>query len=314
MNCLQESLPAKVEIVDVGPRDGLQNLPDFVATDVKIGLIERLATAGVKKMEVTSFVHPKAIPQMADAAKVAAFAVEHAERWGVTPAALAPNLKGAQGAHAAGLRHINYVLSVSEAHNKANINRTVEASLEELDNIRAALPEMQVNLTLATVFGCPFVGEVPTEEVLKVIQQGVDKGITTVTLCDTIGVANPMQTAGVIGAVQQAFPQLAIALHMHDTHGMALANVMAAMTLGVTRFETAVGGLGGCPFAPGAAGNLATEDLNNMLLRMGVQTGVDPVAYGDTVAFVQQNIQPSLLSHLSKARSYQEFCFYPYVK
>ncbi|MGL5514121.1 MAG: hydroxymethylglutaryl-CoA lyase, partial [Sporomusa sp.] len=177
-----------------------------------------------------------------------------------------------------------------------------------------ALPELRINLSLATAFGCPFTGEVSTEDTLRVIQHGIDMGITTVTLCDTIGVANPLQTEGVIAAVQQAFPHLSIALHMHDTHGMALANTFAAMSLGITQFESAVGGLGGCPFAPGAAGNLATEDLNNMLLRMGVRTAINPVRYAEAVDFVQQNIQSSLLSHLSKARSYQEFCFYSMTK
>lgn len=314
MSGLNKAWPATVEIVDVGPRDGLQNLPDFVPTAVKMKLLEHLAAAGVRKMEVTSFVHPKAIPQMADAAQVAAYAVENSARWGVIPVALAPNLKGAQGAYACGLRQVNYVMSVSEAHNKANINRTVQASLAELDNIISALPELTINLTLATVFGCPFTGAVPVEEVLRIIRQGVDKGITAITLCDTIGVANPLQTESVIAAVQQEFPNLSVAIHMHDTHGMGLANALAAMSLGVSRFETAVGGLGGCPFAPGAAGNLATEDLNNMLVRMGVQTGIDPARYAEAVTFVQANIQSSLLSHLSRARSYGEFCFYPYTK
>lgn len=308
------SWPSKVEIVEVGSRDGLQNLPDFISTNIKMELIQRLAAAGVKKMEVTSFVHPKAIPQMADDAKVAEYAVQNAEQWGITPFALVPNLRGAQSAYAAGIRNVNYVISVSEAHNKANINRTVQASLEELDNILGALPDLKVNLSMATAFGCPFNGGVPTDDILGLIQNVVDRGIKEVTLCDTIGVANPVQTTGVITSVQKAFPELSIGIHMHDTHGMGLSNALMAISLGVTRIETAVGGLGGCPFAPGAAGNMATEDLNNMLVRMGIGTGINPVKYEEVVSFVQESIQASLLSHLSRTRSYQEFCFYPYKK
>jgi len=304
--------PEKVEIIEVGSRDGLQNLPDYVPTEIKKELIKRIVSAGVKKMEVTSFVHPKAIPQMADAVEVAEYAVQNAFEWGLTPMALVPNLKGAQSAYAAGIKNVNYVISVSEAHNKANINRTIQASLAELDNIIQALPDLQINLSMATTFGCPFNGEVPTKDILQLIQCGIDRGITAVTLCDTIGVANPLQTLGVISEVEQTFPTLSIGVHMHDTHGMGLANTLMAMSLGITRIETAIGGLGGCPFAPGAAGNLATEDLNNMLLRMGIQTGIDPVRYAEEVSFVQEKIQSTLLSHLSKARSYQEFSFYPH--
>ncbi len=306
--------PAEVEITEVGPRDGLQNLCNYIPAETKIELIKRLAGAGAKRIEVTSFVHPKAIPQMADAVTVAEFAVQNAEQLGIKPMALVPNLKGAQTAYAAGLKEVNYVISVSEAHNKANINRTVQASLEELENIIAALPDLKINLSMATAFGCPFVGEVPTEDILRLAQNVIDRGVTGITLADTIGVANPLQTLGVVGAVQQAYPEVSIGLHMHDTHGAGLANTLMAMSLGVTRIESAVGGLGGCPFAPGAAGNMATEDLNNVLLRMGVKTGIDPVAYQECVSFVQEHIQPSLLSHLSKARSYQEFSFYSLTK
>ncbi|MBP2639355.1 MAG: yngG [Firmicutes bacterium] len=302
--------PAEVEIVEVGPRDGLQNLPDYVPAETKIELIKRLAGAGTKIMEVTSFVHPKAVPQMADAVKVAEFAVQNADQLGFKPLALVPNLKGAQTAYATGLREVNYVISVSAAHNKANINRTIEASLEELENIIVALPELKINLSMATAFGCPFTGEVPTEDILRLTQSAIDRGVTTITLADTIGVANPVQTLGVIRAVQQAYPDISIGIHIHDTHGAGLANTLMAMSLGITRVESAVGGLGGCPFAPGAAGNMATEDLNNVLLRMGIRTGIDPVRYQESVSFVQEHIQASLLSHLSRARSYQEFSFY----
>lgn len=306
--------PTKIQIVEVGSRDGLQNLPDFVPTEKKMELIRLMASAGVKQMEVTSFVHPKAIPQMADATKIAEYAVQNAIQWGLTPMALVPNLRGAQAAYAAGIRNVNYVISVSEAHNRANINRTVQASLEELNNIIQALPDLKINLSMATAFGCPFNGAVATEDVLGLIQNAIDKGITNITLCDTIGVANPRQTQGLISAVKMAFPALSIGIHMHDTHGMGLGNTLTAMSLGITRIETAIGGLGGCPFAPGAAGNMATEDLNNMLIRMGIRTEIDSLRYAEAVAFVQQNIQSSLLSHLSKARSYQEFCFYPYAQ
>ena len=311
---LGKELPKTVEIVEVAPRDGLQNLTQMIPAETKKELLRRLAEAGVKEMEVTSFVHPKAIPQMADASEIASYAVKEAKTFGIHPFALVPNLRGAQSAWEAGLREVNYVISVSVSHNKANINRTHEQSIEELANIRAALPGMKINVALATVFGCPFEGEVTADQTIALIEQVQKYQIGIVTLSDTIGVATPLQVQEVITKVQSKFPDLKLGVHFHDTHGRALLNVWTALSFGVTRIETAGGGLGGCPFAPGAAGNLATEDLLSLLMRSGIETGIetgiDFTKYLTVVAWIRENIEPNLLSHLSKSRSYEELSFH----
>ncbi len=301
-------LPKTVRITEVCPRDGFQNVKEFIPTPLKVDIVDRLMKAGVRRMEITSFVHPKAIPQMADAAEVVARA-----KAGGTPielVALTPNLKGVQRAAECGLDTVSYVISVSEAHNKANINRTVQESLAELAEIRNAFPAIKIILSAATVFGCPFNGQTPVDNVLRLLQDALELGVDSVTLCDTIGVANPLQTMDVVRTVKRRFPSLDIGLHMHNTHGMALANMFAGFILGVDRFETACGGLGGCPFAPGAAGNAATEDAVNMFHRMGVETGLRLEGLLDAVSALKKSVDPCGSSCLSAARTYSEFEFY----
>lgn len=296
-----------VRITEICPRDGFQNIKAFIPTAVKIAIIDRLIAAGARTLEITSMVSPKAIPQMADAADIIDHVSSHHPQ--VTPVVLVPNLKGAQRAHRQGIRHVSYVVSVSPAHNRANINRTHDESLADLAAIVAEFPDIQVVLTLATAFGCPFIGATSTAVMLSLIDAAVKMGIRGITLCDAIGVANPLQTERVLQAIRAAFPALDIGMHMHNTHGMALANMLVGLALGITRFETANGGLGGCPFAPGAAGNIATEDAVNMFQRMGYQTGYDLGRLIESAKTIQRHIEPNLTGSLVRSRDYREFDF-----
>lgn len=300
--------PRKVHVTEIAGRDGFQNIREWIPTELKLRVLDRLAEAGVTKMEATSFVSPKAIPQMADALAV----VEHmrAEHPEVALVALVPNLRGVRNAWEAGVREVSYVISVSAAHNKSNINRTHEESLADLAQLSETFPDMRINLSMSTVFGCPFSGETPLDRVLWLTREALTRGAHTVTFCDTIGVANPAQVRMMLQAIREAFPTLQFALHLHDTHGMGLANTLAALEEGVDRFETAAGGLGGCPFAPGAAGNTSTEDMVNMLQRMGIQTGIDLGKFLSAVSLIREKINPGIPGHLASARTYSEFCFF----
>ncbi len=302
------ALPATVRVMDTTTRDGFQNIKEWIPTPTKILILDALVAAGVRVMEVTSFVSPKAIPQMADATALITHMREKYPQ--VEISALVPNRKGAEKAVEGGVRAVNYVISASSAHNRANINRSLGESLDDLASIRAACPDLAINLAVPTVFGCPFTGEVPIRRVLWLLGESLKRGVTSVTLSDTIGVANPVQVQGVLRAVQGAFPDLPMALHLHDTHGMALANTLAALQCGVDRFEAAAGGLGGCPFAPGAAGNVAAEDMLNMFQRMGIHTGIDLPTYLAVVAAIRTHITPHIPGRLAAARSYAEFTFY----
>ena len=264
---------AKVELYEVGPRDGFQNLKDIVPTETKLDLIDRMVGTGIRHLQCTSFVSPKAIPQMADSAEVAAACAEKYPELSLY--ALAPNLRGAYNAWNAGIKHIFYVVSLSASHNKANINRTHEQSMQEYLNIHENLPDMEVSIDLATTFGCPFEGKPSTQAVVDFIGSYVEAGVGEVDLCDTVGLANPAQVREVIASVKSAFPSLELQVHIHDTRNMGMVNTLAAIEAGVTKCQSTLGGLGGCPFAPGASGNLATEDLVYMLNGMGYGTGID---------------------------------------
>ena len=289
-----------VQITDVGPRDGFQNVRTFIDTDIKLTIIEKLYEAGVRSMELTSFVSPKAIPQMADAGTVVCAVLEKYPE--LRAVALVPNLRGAQNAWDAGIREIACVISASEAHNKANVNRTIAESIAGLAQIRTALPDMRIQLDIATAFGCPFAGEVSSEAVLGLIGQAQTVGLGGVTLCDTIGIANPAQVQRLLSDVRWKYPQLDLTLHFHNTRGMGLANIFAALELGLRKFETSVGGLGGCPFAPGADGNTATEDAVNMLHAMGYATGIDLEKYLEAVAYTKTHVDALLSGKLLGVR------------
>ncbi len=297
-------MPKYVEVVEVGPRDGFQNIKTPIPTAVKLKVIAGIIAAGVKTVEATSFVHPKAIPQMADAAEVAR-AVAAAAGEGFRPIALVPNLTGAKNAWAAGIREVTYVISASEQHNLANLNRTRDQSLADLAAIISELPCLKVRLAAATAFGCPFRGRVEEDLVISLAAAALKLGATSVILCDTIGVADPLQVYNLVGAMQREFAGVPVGLHLHDTRGMGLANTLAGLEAGITTFETSIGGLGGCPFAPGAAGNTATEDMVNMLHAMGVETGIDLDKYLETVKIVREEIQQNLTGHMAQACKYE---------
>ena len=263
----------KISIVEVGPRDGWQNLKQMLSFDEKVELIDGMINAGVKEMEVTSFVSPKAIPQMADAAQLAQYCLEKYPE--VKFYALAPNFRGVQNACNAGIRHISYVISVSETHNKANINRTHDQSFDELKRILDTYPDIEICVGMATALGCPFEGIPSLEKVLAFCQRLYDAGVRSLYLADTIGIADPRQVRETVDACLQNFSDCDWQIHIHDTRGMGLVNTLAAIEHGITRVQSTLGGLGGCPFAPGASGNTATEDLVYMLQRMGYDTGID---------------------------------------
>jgi hydroxymethylglutaryl-CoA lyase len=257
----------------VGPRDGLQNELRTLPTRDKARLIDALVRAGERRIEVTSFVSPKWIPQLADAEELLKLV---GKREGVVFSALVPNLKGLSRAREAGLEEAAVFISASEAHSKKNINKSIaEAVATAREVAQAALSEgMRVRGYLSTVWGCPYEGPVPVERVVEVCRQLVDAGIYQLSLGDTIGVGTPRQTEEILTRLAEHVPLEKVALHLHDTRGTALANALVGLSLGVTTFDASIGGLGGCPYAPGAAGNLATEDLVFMLQGMGVETGI----------------------------------------
>lgn len=262
-----------IEIIEIGPRDGFQNVTEFIPTEKKKEIIEKLIEAGVKRMQLTSFVSPKHIPQMQDAEEIVKYFINKYND--IRFFALVPNYRGAKRAFDIGLREITYVISVSEGHNRANVNRSVDESFEELKKIIEEFPEMYVNLDAATVFGCPFDGEVTYDQVEQYIKKAIDIGITTINLCDTIGVANPEQVKKVVESLLIKFPNIEFHIHIHDTRNMGMLNSYVAIESGIKHIQASIGGMGGCPFAPGASGNLSTEDFIYMLDKIKVDTGID---------------------------------------
>jgi hydroxymethylglutaryl-CoA lyase len=267
-------VPARVTVVEVGPRDGLQNEAAHISTADKIAFVDRLAEAGCAHIEVSAFVSPKWVPQMADAAAVFAGITR---REGVRYTALVPNLAGLTRAREAAVDGIAIFAAASETFSRRNINQGVAESLETYRAVcaEAARSGLPVRAYLSTVFGCPFEGAVALAAVVETTARLIDMGAREVALSDTIGIAHPGQVADVIEAITPWVPRDRLALHFHDTRGTALVNVFAALQLGVTTFDASAGGLGGCPYAPGATGNLATEDLLFMLDGLGVATGID---------------------------------------
>jgi hydroxymethylglutaryl-CoA lyase len=267
-------LPDRVTICEVGTRDGFQIEPDFIATEQKIEVVDLLSAAGVPRIEVTSFVHPKVVPQLRDAEDVMA---RIARRPGTRYAALVPNDKGAVRAVEARVDAIHTVLSASESHNLANVNMTIADSLQRLRAVMqvAERARLHVGCGISTSFGCPFEGDVPLAQLQRIVGALVDMGARAIGLADTTGMANPRQVTTVLEHLMPRFPGVEWTLHTHDTRAMAIPNILAAMACGVTNFDASIGGLGGCPFAPGASGNVCTEDLVHCLHAMGVQTGID---------------------------------------
>lgn len=269
-----DNLPRKITVYEVGPRDGLQNEARQVPTADKIAFIDALSETGLRHIEITSFVSPKWIPQLGDAVEVAQ---RVQRRPGVSFSALVPNLRGLERAMQAGMREIAVFLSASETHNKKNVNKTIAETLAAFELVVAPAIEagMKVRAYVSTVFGCPYEGEVAPSMAVHLCKTLRQMGVYQVSLGDTIGVANPAQVERVLELVLAEVPIEEVAVHFHDTQGTALANCLVAVAKGVTTIDAAVGGLGGCPYAPGASGNLATEDLVAMLHGMGLETGID---------------------------------------
>ncbi len=272
--------PRHVTITEVGPRDGLQNESRSIALPDKVRLIDALSRTGLARIEAASFVSPKAIPQMSNASEVMA-AIER--RPGVTYIGLVPNETGARNAIEARVDEIAGVVSASESHNRSNVNRSVAESLTAIRNVAELASEAGVLWSgyISTAFGCPYEGEVAPERVLEIARELRDGGASAIALGDTIGVGNPRQVFELVIRLAGQMPVAEIRLHFHDTRGMALANVVAAMQAGAEQFDGSIGGLGGCPYAPGASGNVATEDMVSMLHRMGIATDVDEMALLD---------------------------------
>jgi hydroxymethylglutaryl-CoA lyase len=293
-------LPQRVTLCEVGTRDGFQIEPEFIPTELKIEVVDRLSDAGLPAIEVTSFVHPKVVPQMRDAEAVMAGI---RRRPGTVYTALVPNDKGAVRAVDAGADELRTVISASESHNLANVNMTVEQSLTRLAAVaevarRAGVP---VVAGISTSFGCPFEGTVPLERLDWLCGRLAALGVRGIGLADTTGMANPAQVARTFAALQPKWPELEWTLHTHDTRAMAIPNILAAMMSGVTHFDASIGGLGGCPFAPGASGNVCTEDLVHCLHAMGIETGVDLDRLIDTARRVQAIVGRALPGQIIKA-------------
>ena len=263
----------RIHFNEVVPRDGFQNEPEFVPTDAKVQLVDALSQCGYAKIEATSFTSPKAIPMLRDAEEV----MGRIRRVpGVEYTVLVPNLRGAERAMEAKADELNLVMSVSETHNLANLRMPREKSFAALaEVIRFVDGRTPVNVSLATSFGCPMEGEVPQQAVLDWARRYAALGVRGLSICDTTGMANPAQVARMCEALQREFGGLQLTLHFHNTRGMGLANVLAGAQNGIVRFDGSLGGLGGCPYAPGASGNISSEDAIHMLQAMGYETGVD---------------------------------------
>jgi len=287
---MPDSAAEAVLLYEVGPRDGLQNEPDSVSTAHKLELVQRLALAGLRRVEVTSFVSPRWIPQLADASELAGLLPDLP---GVVYGALVPNVRGYERLRDASAIHLAAVfLSASEAHNRANVNASVAESLERFRPVAEAARADGRGLRayVSTVCGCPYEGEVAVSAVVRCVEALVELGADEISLGDTIGVGTPGQVRALVAAVADAAPLERIAFHGHDTYGRALANVEAAYEAGVRRFDGSVGGLGGCPYAPGAAGNAATEDLVDLFERSGISTGVALDALVDLAAWLEDDV------------------------
>jgi hydroxymethylglutaryl-CoA lyase len=293
-------LPKRVEVTEVGTRDGLQSECRIVPTADKIALINAFIRAGIRRLEVSSFVSPRAVPQLADAAEVMA-GIERVN--GLTLACLVPNRRGAERAAAAQVDEMVAFVSASESHNQTNVNRTIRESLEGFRDVVdiAAAHGIVVHGAIATSFGCPFEGDVPTEQVVGIVGRMREMGITGVTLGDTTGMATPPIVTTLCNAIRAAHPDVAITLHFHNTRGIGLVNVLAGLQAGIDRYESSVAGLGGCPFAPDATGNICTEDLVYLLHEMGIETGIDLDALLEIAGGVEPLVGHALAGQVMKA-------------
>jgi hydroxymethylglutaryl-CoA lyase len=287
--------PANVQIKEVGPRDGLQNEKAFLATEDKIHWINQMSQTGLNYIEITSFVNPKWIPALADSLEVAK-GIERVP--GVTYSALIPNIRGLDNALDGNIDEVSVFMSASETHNRKNINRSIGDTFPILREVvqEARMAGKTARGYISTVFGCPYEGQISINHVIQVADKLLEMGISEISLGDTIGAASPKQVQMVLENLVKRYPVDKFAMHFHDTRGTALANVLMSLEMGITTFDASAGGLGGCPYAPGASGNVATEDLLYMLQQMGIQTGIDAEKQLAAAQFIQEKIGRTLPS------------------
>jgi len=293
-------LPERVHIREVGPRDGLQNEDVVLPTAQKLRLIDALGATGLDEIEIGAFVRPQNVPQMAD---TAALFAALPRRPGVSYSAIAPNVVGARRAVEARVDAVQVFLSASESHNQSNVNMSVAESLANVAAMSALVRAagMPFHAVLSVAFGCPFEGHVPIKRVLSLCARLIELGAQQLTLGDTTGMAHPVLVSQLVTAFRERFPSQPLRLHLHSARGAGLANILAALQVGITEFDSSVGGIGGCPFAPGAPGNLCTEDLTHMLHEMGIATGLDLPALMETARMLEQMLGHSVPSQTIKA-------------
>jgi hydroxymethylglutaryl-CoA lyase len=294
------TLPDKVTIVEVGLRDGLQNEEVTLPTEQKARLLNALLAVNLTRLEVTAFVSPKWIPQLADAEALVAMAPRLPE---VTYSALIPNERGYERAVRVGIPEVNVVISASESHCRRNLNKSIAEQLVEISRIaaRAQADGVRLRASISVAFGCPFEGQVPLEQVVQIAQRLAEMDAAEIVVNDTLGIGNPRQVQEVFGALRVALSGVALAAHFHDTWGRGLANVLAALESGTTTFDTAIGGGGGCPYTPGSAGNTATEDVVDMLHGMGIETGINLASLLEASELLRSTVGHELYSHLVRA-------------
>lgn len=284
-------LPNNATIIEVGPRDGLQNEAKHVHEKEKLAFIKELQGAGIKEMELTSFVSPKWVPQMADAEEIVKKTAPAGRQF-----VLAPNAKGAELALKAGARSVAVFVGVSNSFNKKNINRTTDESMEALVPVFSQLKEENVFIRacISTAFYCPYEGKIDSEDVVRLCERFVAMGADELSVADTIGMANPKESYSLFKTLKEKLPDTLLTAHFHDTRKMAIANIYASLQAGIDRFDTSAGGLGGCPFAPGATGNVATEDVVHMLDTLGIETGIDVKKVCEAVSFIAPYVSKTI--------------------
>lgn len=288
-------LPSNIYLKEVGPRDGLQNEKQWISTDDKVAWINMLSKTGVSEIEYSSFVHPKMIPALRDAREVGKRIIR---KKGVAYSALVPNMKGLEYALEAGIDGASVFMSASETHNRKNINKSISETYPILTEVikEARNAGKIVTGYVSTVFDCPYEGRIAVDDVLRVCGQLIDSGVDYLSLGDTIGTAVPTQVENLLEGLFPYFPKDKLILHFHDTRGMAIANIMTALHMGITRFDSTVGGLGGCPYAPGAAGNVATNDVLYLLNGLGIETGINEKRIQEASIYIQNKLGKALPS------------------
>jgi len=296
----------KIDIAEVCPRDGWQNHKHMIPTEVKLEYIKKMIDCGPKMIEVTSFVNPKAVPQMADAVQVVEGVLGYADQKEVEVLALALNKRGVENARAAGVKTVGFVLSVSEIHNQRNSNKSIEDSLDDFKRMAAEARDLNIILALPCVFGSPFGDEIPMERVLRICEEAKNAGVSMFGIADTAGISNPKHTREVIQYLKKYISLDQLSIHLHDTRGMGIANAYVALEEGIYKFDASLGAMGGCPFVPGAKGNIATEDLLNMIQEIGLKTTYDLNKAVTTAVEMGKAIHADIVSSMTSLCSNQE--------